>query len=205
MLNTTFLLLGSASGKTHLPGQVDVRDMGSISESGRYPAGGHGNPLQDSCLENPMDRGVWWATYCSQSPKESDTIEAAWLPQTPRFCDLDFITLFIQYNSFVNMNLILFVRFLRTVTLYLISFLYFIELIRTSKIILKMIEDIFFLVLLKLFFSLYLENFYYNVFKFPSLQNLQCLICHQSHPVLFSLLEFYLETLTHLPHLYLKI
>ena len=26
-----------------------------------YPGGGHGNPLQNSCLENPMDRGAWWA------------------------------------------------------------------------------------------------------------------------------------------------
>ena len=29
---------------------------------GKIPGGGHGNPLQDSCLENPMDRGAWWAT-----------------------------------------------------------------------------------------------------------------------------------------------
>ena len=39
----------------------DVRDSGSIPGSGRSPGGGHGNPLQDSCLENPMDRGAWWA------------------------------------------------------------------------------------------------------------------------------------------------
>ena len=37
----------------------DVRDMGSIPGSGRYPEGGYGNPLQYSCLENPMDRGAW--------------------------------------------------------------------------------------------------------------------------------------------------
>ena len=37
----------------------DIRDMGSIPGSGRYPGGGHGNPLQYSCLENPMDRGAW--------------------------------------------------------------------------------------------------------------------------------------------------
>ena len=37
-------------------------DTGSIPRSGRSPGGGHGNPLQYSCLENPMDRGVWWAT-----------------------------------------------------------------------------------------------------------------------------------------------
>ena len=37
--------------------QVDVRDVGSIYELGRSPGGKHGNPLQYSCLENPMDRG----------------------------------------------------------------------------------------------------------------------------------------------------
>ena len=39
----------------------DVRDAGSIPGSGRFPGGGHGNPVQDSCLENPMDRGALWA------------------------------------------------------------------------------------------------------------------------------------------------
>ena len=40
----------------------DIRDTGSILGSGRSPAGGHGNLLQYSCLENPMDRRAWWAT-----------------------------------------------------------------------------------------------------------------------------------------------
>ena len=40
----------------------DLRDVDSISGSGRTPRGGHGNPLQYSCLENPMDRGAWQAT-----------------------------------------------------------------------------------------------------------------------------------------------
>ena len=40
----------------------DVRDVGSIPGSGRSPGGGHGNPLQYSGLENPMDRGAWQAT-----------------------------------------------------------------------------------------------------------------------------------------------
>ena len=39
----------------------DTGDAGLIPGSGRYPGGGHGNPLQYSCLENPMDRGAWWA------------------------------------------------------------------------------------------------------------------------------------------------
>ena len=37
-------------------------DLGLIPGLGRYPGGGHGNPLQYSCLENPMDRGAWQAT-----------------------------------------------------------------------------------------------------------------------------------------------
>ena len=40
----------------------DLRDAGSIPESEWSPGGGHGNPLWYSCLENPMDREVWWAT-----------------------------------------------------------------------------------------------------------------------------------------------
>ena len=40
----------------------DIRVWGSIPGSGRSSEGGHGNPLQYSCLENPMDRGVWWTT-----------------------------------------------------------------------------------------------------------------------------------------------
>jgi len=40
---------------------ADRRDMGSIPDSGRFPGGGHGHPLQYSCLENPTDREAWWA------------------------------------------------------------------------------------------------------------------------------------------------
>ena len=37
----------------------DIRDMGSTPRSGRSPGGGHSNPLQYFCQENPMDRGAW--------------------------------------------------------------------------------------------------------------------------------------------------
>ena len=37
-------------------------DLGLIPGSGRFPGEGNGNPLQYSCLENPMDRGAWWTT-----------------------------------------------------------------------------------------------------------------------------------------------
>ena len=40
----------------------DIRDTGLIPGPGRTPGGRHGNPLQYSCLENPMDRGAQWAT-----------------------------------------------------------------------------------------------------------------------------------------------
>ena len=40
----------------------DIKDTGSVPGSGRSPGGGHGNTLQYSCLENPMDRGAWLAT-----------------------------------------------------------------------------------------------------------------------------------------------
>ena len=39
----------------------DVRNLGSIPGSGRYPEGGHGNPFQYSCLDNPTDREAWQA------------------------------------------------------------------------------------------------------------------------------------------------
>ena len=38
-----------------------VSDLNSIPGLGRSPGGGHGNPLQYSCLKSPMDRGAWWA------------------------------------------------------------------------------------------------------------------------------------------------
>ena len=51
----------------------DMRDTDSIPRSGRSPGGGHGNPLQYSCLENAMDRGARQATVHSMA--EWDTTE----------------------------------------------------------------------------------------------------------------------------------
>ena len=56
-------------GALCFPGGAEVKasvcivgDLGLIPGSGRSPAEGNGNPLQYSCLENAMDRGVWWTT-----------------------------------------------------------------------------------------------------------------------------------------------
>jgi len=49
-------------GKESACNAGDTGDVGSIPGLGRSPGEGHGNPFQYSCLENPMDRGTWWAT-----------------------------------------------------------------------------------------------------------------------------------------------
>ena len=55
----------------------DVRDVGSIPGLGRFPGGGHGNPLQYFCLENLIDREAWLATV-HRVAKSQDTTEATW-------------------------------------------------------------------------------------------------------------------------------
>ena len=59
--------------------QVDIRNRGSIPGSGRSPGEEYSNPLQYSCLENPMDRGVWPATVHGVT-KSSDTTDLAGTP-----------------------------------------------------------------------------------------------------------------------------
>ena len=54
--------LGSSAVKNLPPIAGDARDSGLIPRSRRSLGGGHGNPLQYSCLENHMDKGAWWAT-----------------------------------------------------------------------------------------------------------------------------------------------
>ena len=59
----------------NLPANAEgVRDPGSIYGSGRCPVEGNGNPLQYSCLENPMDRGAWWATVHRVAKTQTRTV-----------------------------------------------------------------------------------------------------------------------------------
>ena len=52
----------SPNGSVGKESTCNAGDAGLIPKSGRFPGGWPGNPLQFSCLENPMDRGGWWAT-----------------------------------------------------------------------------------------------------------------------------------------------
>ena len=59
------------------PPEGNTGHAGSIPGPERSPRGGNGNPLQYSCLENPMDRGTWWATYSPLGHEELDTTSHA--------------------------------------------------------------------------------------------------------------------------------
>ena len=58
----TFVLTTVTGGSVVKNLPAHAGDVGSISGSGRSPGEENGNPLQYSCLENPMDRGAWWVT-----------------------------------------------------------------------------------------------------------------------------------------------
>ena len=67
---------------------ANAGDTGSIPEFGISPGEGNGNPLKDSCLEDPMDRGVWWAIVhevarvgYDLATKERETLEVS-IPDT---------------------------------------------------------------------------------------------------------------------------
>ena len=57
-----FSFPGGINGRQPPASAEDIRDLGSIPGLERSPGEGNGHPLQDSCLENPMDRGVWWTS-----------------------------------------------------------------------------------------------------------------------------------------------
>ena len=90
----TILSLGTPRIKRHLwasqvvlvvrnpPARAgDIRDLCSIPGLGRSPGGGHGNPLQCSCLEHPMDRGLWRATvhWVQQSRTQLKRLSITWM------------------------------------------------------------------------------------------------------------------------------
>ena len=60
--NSLFFFLNVPGGSDSKESACNAGDLGSIPGLGQAPGEGNGNPLQYSCLENPMDREAWWAT-----------------------------------------------------------------------------------------------------------------------------------------------
>ena len=102
MLDFSFLVINNLSGNALSPGSsvlknlpANLRDVGSIPASGRSPAEGNGNPLQDSYQGNPIDRGVWLATV-HEFAKSSDTTEGG------NSNNLEFMLQFCLQQTFIS-------------------------------------------------------------------------------------------------------
>ena len=79
----------------------ELTDVGSIPGSGRPPGGGHGKPLQCSCLENPMDRGGWQATVHRFTKNQTQ------LKQQPACIHLELKTTRILFLLFLGNNILI--------------------------------------------------------------------------------------------------
>ena len=75
--NSSTVSKGFPGGSEVKASACNVGDLGSIPGSGRSPGEGNGNPVQYSCLENPVDGGAWWATVHGVAKSRSDTTEQA--------------------------------------------------------------------------------------------------------------------------------
>ena len=77
-----FAILDFSDGSDSKVSAYDAEDLGFLPELGRSPGEGNGNPLQYSCLENPMDGGAWWATVhgvAKSRPRLSDFTTRRWI------------------------------------------------------------------------------------------------------------------------------
>ena len=68
----TPVFFGFPSGSDNKESICNVGDLGSIPGMGRFPGGGHGNPVQYSSLENSMDGGAWWASVHGVSKSQTN-------------------------------------------------------------------------------------------------------------------------------------
>ena len=94
---------GSSAGKESA---CNAGDPSSIPELERSPGGGHGNPHQYSCLENPMDRGAWRATVHEVTRVGHDLATKPTLPTlTHNYCGLTWLrrnTYFTDSENYFN-------------------------------------------------------------------------------------------------------
>ena len=98
--------MGFPGGSEVKASAYDARDLGSIPGSGRSPGEGNGNPLQYSCLKNPMDRGAWWTTVhgvAESQTRLSDFTSSVTLNSFP-ICVIMTIISFQKFLSIPNGN-----------------------------------------------------------------------------------------------------
>ena len=89
MENNSFILFtinGLPQWLSNKESACNVGDSGSVPGSGRCPGGGHGSPLQYSCLENPMDRRIWWATVSGVTKSQTRLSEWTLTRASSCFC-----------------------------------------------------------------------------------------------------------------------
>ena len=79
-------------------------DLGSIPGLGRSPGKGNGNPLQYSCLENPMDGGAWWATVhrVTKSRTRLSDFTSLHLKKTKELCPENYKTIMKEIKDYIN-------------------------------------------------------------------------------------------------------
>ena len=87
---------GSSDGKAFA---YNAGDLGSIPGSERSPGEGNGNPLQYSCLENPMDQGTWWATVYGVTKSQTRLSDFTSLKFYLIIRDMHFIFSFVKCLS----------------------------------------------------------------------------------------------------------
>ena len=93
--NSRIRLKWPSTTKPHLD-----QDVRLIPQLGKYPGGGHDNPLQYSCLENPMDRGAWWVTVHGSQRVRHDLLTKQHI-----MIDISFHHLFYVYLIYIQTHL----------------------------------------------------------------------------------------------------
>ena len=81
-----------------------MRDQCSVLGWGRYSGGGHGNPLQHSCLENLMDRGAWWATVLGSQRAGHNRATKNTQPLLHQYLFLSILSFFYYCIPFTYLN-----------------------------------------------------------------------------------------------------
>ena len=99
--STSFKCTGFPGGSEVKVSACNVGDLGSIRGSERSPREGNGNPLQYSCLENPMDGGAWWATVHGVAKSRTQLSDFTSLSQSVRtlFLTLQAHSLYHRFNE----------------------------------------------------------------------------------------------------------